>query len=307
MAVAVAAALFIAFEWLGGDAGMSAPPAAPPPATAARDGALAVPAPAPQSRASAVADPGPAPAAGEAKALPSSAELARKFNSAVSLRAFVYDALKKPEEGGYQYAFAALELCKFDGTTLRLPVTATAQQKDAYEALSRRCDMSAADREAARAQIAADRSASYNRDPYLALAFDRIAAINAPAMHSVVAAILGSGDPLALQYLATEVSYMQDGVPMMGVYFGGRHYPYSGMFEHAIMLAVCSLGIDCGPSSSILLMMCVHKGWCGDSMQGAIRNGLGAQQAAQAAQIEALAARLVVEIRRKNVGAFVPG
>lgn len=298
--VAAAAALYLAYEWL----------AVPAPAPFPLPAATAPAAPAGAGAAPAAPAPAPAPAPAAPLALPSTADLARKFSAATSMRAFVYEALKKPEEGGYQYAFAALDLCKYDGTTLRLAPTASAQQKAAHEVLSRRCDMSAADRDAARLQIAADRRASFDRDPYLSLAFDRIAAIDDPERRRVVAAILHSGDALALQYLNTETSYQKDGLPYSGVYFAGAYYPGdndSGMFGHALMIAMCSLGLDCGPQSSVVLMLCVHRGWCADSVGEAIRIGVGPGQAQLYAQIEALAARLVVEIRRRNVMAFVRG
>lgn len=307
--VALAAVLYVTYEWMvvPAPAPLNVPAAGASTATAAPSR----PGPPPAGPASA-----PAAAAGPAArpALPSSADLARKFNGAASMRAFVYEALKRPEEGGYQYAFAALELCKYDGTSLRLAPTANAQQKAAYERLARRCDMSGAERDAARRQITADRRASYDRDPYLALAFEMIAALDAPQRRRVVAAILASGDPLALWYLNTAVQYLENGRPMSGVYFGGRYYPNAvddangiDVFAHAMELAVCSLGIDCGPESAEVLMMCVDKGWCGESVREAMRTGLGPERAAMFAQIEALAARLVVEIRHRNVAAFVPG
>lgn len=301
LAVAALAALIWASEWLAGDAGVAAVPQA----------VLADPAP---GAAAPVVPRVEAPPArsdpGEATKIASSAELARKFNSATSLRAFVYDALKRPEQGGYQYAFAALGMCRYDGATVRLAESASAQQKAAHEALARRCDMSAQDREAARMQIVADRGGSFERDPYLSLAFDRISALDDTQKRRVTAAILETEDPLAIQYLKAEVTYLQDGRTLRGVYFAGRHYPAgdgAGMFDHALELAVCSLGLDCGPGSLPLLMMCVHKGWCAPTMREAIRDGLGPEQALLFNQIEVLAAKLVYEIGRKNTAAFVAG
>lgn len=302
LVVGIAASVLIGREWAGSGE-------APVPPVGARPAQSAPPA-------RSVPAPGMDAGANEASALPvgvriaSSAELVRKFNTAPSLRAFVYEALKKPEEGGYQYAFAALGFCKYDGTTLPVAPTATTRQHEATEALARRCDMSAAERDAARMQITADRKASFDRDPYLALAFDRLTALDGASQHKVISQVLDTQDPLTMQSLDHEVSYIQDGRELRGVYFAGRYYPGgdgNSMFDYALLLAQCSVGLDCGPGSLPLLMMCIQKDWCGESVNEALRNGLGPQQTSLYAQVETLAARLAYEIKRKNAAAFVAG
>lgn len=299
-AVALAAVLIIGREWMAGEA--AAPvaaqltPAASPP----------VPRPAP------VPVPAPASTPAQAFAAPvrmaSSAELTRKFHAAQSLRAFVYEAMRKPESGGHMYAFIALGTCSHSVPPSRPVGPRTAQQREAIEALARRCDMSKEEMEAARTQLVGSRQLNYEPDPYMPLTFDLLMAVEAPERLRAVAAILETQDPHVLWSLAEAGSANPDVEKGKEIYFLGRHYAGgtgSGVYDYALQLAQCHFGVDCGPGSMAVQLLCIRHAWCGDSLPEALRLGLGTEKAEVYAQAVALAGQLTVEIRRKNARAFV--
>lgn len=302
MAVALAAVLIIGREWMAGEvaapAAVQVRPAAAP--------AIPVPAPAHVPQAASTAQRAPAAPA----RIASSAEMTRKFHAAQSLRAFVYEAMRKPEAGGHMYAFIALGTCSHSVPPSRPVGPRTAQQREAIEALARRCDMSKEEMEAARTQLVGSRQLNYEPDPYMPLTFDLLMAVEAPERLRAVAAILETQDPHVLWSLAEAGSANPDVEKGKEIYFLGRHYAGgtgSGVYDYALQLAQCNFGVDCGPGSMAVQLLCIRHGWCAESLQEALRLGLGAEKAAVYAQAVALAGQLSVEIKRKNARAFVQG
>ncbi|MES2297367.1 MAG: hypothetical protein V4582_10005 [Pseudomonadota bacterium] len=234
-----------------------------------------------------------------------------RFNAATNYRAFIFEALKRPREGGYMYAYGAIGACRVDHNAIKTSGAPSAPQREAADTLARRCDMTEAERSAAFAQIAHDRQAEdFNADPLMKLAFDVLHAKSAEQKHDVVAAILNSQDPSLLPGLvyAAAVDSKNGAKTTVGLHFGGHYYDVeddAGVFFYAMQLAQCSLGEECGATSIKTLKLCINYGWCGTSYADALREGLGADRAEFFGQIQALAEQLTIEIRRKNIGAFV--
>lgn len=232
---------------------------------------------------------------------PSSGEILRRFNTAPSVRGFVYEALKKPEQGGYLYAIHALAFC----THQNKPSEARrAGEREALAALAQRCDMSRDEVRALTRQAAADRHANYERDPYLRLVADSLDIQDPAQRRDAVKAMLDTQDPLTMEGLPLFARHGPPGLEKRGTYFGGRYYDSGAdhvLFDYAFKLAQCELGIDCGPGALVTVSACVTHGWCAASYKEALRLGTGADFP----QLEALAAQIAQAIRQRNVGAFV--
>ncbi len=226
----------------------------------------------------------------------------RQFNTATSLRAFVFEALKKPEQGGYLYAIQALAFCGRQGK-LADEANADTARREASAALAVRCDISKDEMRAVSRQAEADRYANYERDPFLRLVVESMETQDPAQRQATVKAILDSGDPLAFEAVPLFARHGKPGEEKRGVYFGGRYYDGADntLFNHAFKLAQCELGIDCGPASLVTLAACIDQGWCAASYREALRVGLGARFA----EAEVLAVQIAAAIRARNVGAFV--
>jgi hypothetical protein len=250
-------------------------------------------------------DPAPGTVADGAAAR---ADMLRRFNTSSSYRALAYEALKKPEAGGYTYGLAAILLCRDRTAEAKSKAEPSDRQRDAAGALARRCDMSQAEHDALFAQFGADRQADFKRDPLLSLSFDVLRAKDDSERARVIAAILDTQDPLAISYLAAAAR--QEG---KGLFFAGHYYPEEyangpdNLYQYAYHLASCDFGLDCGAQAPMTLLLCIEHGWCAASYREALQAGLGAGQPQLFAQVETLAAELIVEIRRKHVGAFIAG
>lgn len=300
-AVALAVALVIGREWLQRDAIPLTVPLVVSPEPAAARAFVPPPAAAPSAR---------RPEGASRLAHAFAAAMVRRYSTAPSLRAFVYEAMRKPEEGGHHYAFIALATCSYSVAPARPVAPRSAEQREAIEALARRCDMSREEMDAARTQLVASRQLNDEPDPLMPLTFDLLMAGDAPERLKAVAAILETQDPHLLWSLAEAGSAMPDEEKAKGVYFAGRYYEGgtgSGVYDYALQLAQCNFGIDCGAGSLPVLLMCIRQGWCGESLSEAMKAGLGADKAAVFEQAQALAAQLILEIKRKNARAFVRG
>ena len=246
---------------------------------------------------------------------PNGVELGRamreRFNTATNYRAFIFEALKRPREGGYMYAYGAIGACRVDSNAIKTSGTPSAPQREAADTLAKRCDMTEAERSAAFVQIAHDRQAgNLDADPLMKLTFDVLNAKSVEQKRDVIASILNSQDPSLLSSLVTAaaVDFKEGANTNVRLHFGGRYYDVdddADVLFYAMQLAQCSLGEDCGATSIKTLKLCINYGWCGASYAEALRAGLGADRAEFFAQIKALAEQLIIEIRRKNIGAFM--
>jgi len=254
----------------------------------------------------------PAPAAATQAAAKKSAppvqrEMLEKYNRSQSYRAFLYEALKHPEAGGYHYSIGVLERCrKF--TLPFVPNGGNPGQQAAQSQLASRCDMSVQERASAQDQLTAvDQRSTLLNDPLMRLGFEFMTAQSADARSAAIAAILASGDPdLLLTLLHSQV--IPGSAAGDGIYFGGHWYP-DGADATALYLAydlaMCELGADCGPASISTLLLCANRGFCGDSTAAAIQNGVAANGATQYASIVTLANLLAAAFRNQDVNAFL--
>lgn len=121
-----------------------------------------------------------------------------------------------------------------------------------------------------------------------------------------------SNEPfLFLGLLQNETRNDVSGQPVYASYFNDVWYQTS---EQARLLylahdfVLCEFGLDCGPNSMSTLALCAVRGFCGDSVANAIKNGLANQNQTQIRfeDVQQLAASIRTEISRRNADAFLP-
>ncbi len=123
----------------------------------------------------------------------SSARLREMANKAQSYRAFFYEAVKHPNEGGYLYGLAILNQCKAMKVPARMDVR-DPRRLDAIERLARRCDMSPNEIADAKREFVAKRGASLDDDPFLRQSFALLKAGSSTEKRAAAAAILDIGE-----------------------------------------------------------------------------------------------------------------
>lgn len=233
----------------------------------------------------------PAPATPQARTV-HWREMQAKLEHAPSLRAFYYEALRHPEEGGYYYATAAIGACK-EWTSTDAPVSARQQQ--ARDALRARCDFSEQERKDAWSHFGAMRNVKFEDDPLLDKVFAILKAPDADAKANVLRRALAEGNP----YLSA--SLVQPALAAR-IAEGASAKPEAvDLSEAAQTLVACRLGAECGSESMAAQMLCVQHGWCGDNVTDALREGLGADFA----RVDGLAGQAVIDIRKGNLARLV--
>lgn len=233
----------------------------------------------------------PAPAAPQAPGI-HWREMQAKLEHAPSLRAFYYEALRHPEQGGYYYATAAIGACK-DWAPADGPPNARQQQ--VREALRARCDFSAQEREDAWGHFAAMRNLKFEDDPLLEKVFAILKAPDADAKANILRSALAEGNP----YLTA--SLVQPALAARIAEGASAHPEAFNLPEAAQTLVACRLGAECGPESMAAQMLCVQHGWCADNVTDALREGLGADFA----RIDGLAGQAVIDIRKGKLARLV--
>jgi len=270
-----------AMRWMApapGDNGQPGMPAVP-----------AQPAAAPIMQASPAAPLAPVAAAAQSKQ-PQGANwraMREKFAHATSLRAFYFDALRNPQDGGFYYAMNVIGVCgelkQPDG-----PVPARRQQ--ALDALRARCDFSQQELDDAFQQFGAMRNLALTDDPLLRDMFAKTKADNAAAESRIIREALDHGNPEVIASMAA---------PAVKVRLGQATIPDAD--ELALLLLSCRLGADCGPDSAVMLKLCVQRGWCGDSIDAALRDGLGADYL----RLDRASNEVIDDLRKRNLGALL--
>lgn len=195
-------------------------------------------------------------------------EMARKFDNATSLRAFFYEAIQHPEQGGYFYAMAALGRCR-DSKAVNPTDVATPQQRAAY-ALGTRCDFSEQEARDAFQQMGAIRGTRLDDDPLLRQVFAFTRAKTGDEKIRVVASTMDLHHPQAIRSVIT---------PAVEKAFGtgpGADAHAAELAGYSLDLVECRLGASCGETSDRTLELCARQGWCADSVPNALRLGLGA-------------------------------
>jgi hypothetical protein len=243
-------------------------------------------------------------------------EMLNLLNRSQSLRAFVYEAQKHPELGGYLYAGYVLEICrKFpyppaSGQNKESSEPAQTAQAQAQSALVARCDMSAQELKNTRDQMPLfDSRKPYDADPLGNLHLNLLVAETADAKLAAIRAILANGEPFELNHLVSFVMIKdKQGEDQTAHYFDGQWYVSQEDKTKLYLaqdLAMCNLGLDCGHNSTRSLVLCANRGYCGDTAIEAIRNGLATPSANSFDEVVALANRLSEAFRKKNGYAFL--
>ncbi len=273
-------------------------------------GDAALPAPASPVHSQPVASAHPVPTVGASSAAAPGATPAplrdtlAKFNTARSYRAFIYDLNRTGAAGEAVYARSAVQLCIRARHFIKDASLTNPQQRAAAANVRGRCDMSEEelatefDAVVRKAGDVGKMDATSGRLIAAESAYDR--AGTQVEEKSAVAGLLATQDPFAMYRLAGPPS----GSAAQTRHFMGREYDVgpNTMFDHAFELAICEFGLDCGPDSPSTLMLCARRNWCAASYRDAFMAGLGPRFA----QVDELAAQLVLQMKRQNAGAFIP-
>lgn len=225
-----------------------------------------------------------------------------KFLKAQSLRAFYYEAIQKPQDGGYFYAMQALGLCRQVRELTAAPNSGKQQisagkQQEALARFRNRCDFTAQESEDALRQFAAGRNLNLFSDPLVSQAFALMGAKNDAARLDLLRSTIDDGNPELINTLLSpkvdlEVTKAFPGVDKS---VGSEYMRFtSGLVE-------CHLGGRCEENSARSLMLCAQNGWCDADYATELSRGLGDKFA----EIDRLAMRLVTDIKRKNTAALV--
>ncbi|QYF91708.1 hypothetical protein KY495_12940 [Massilia sp. PAMC28688] len=241
-----------------------------------------------------------------------SRRLLTSFNRAQSYRAFLFEAIKHPEQGGYMYAYEAFGACGVNSSQVepvRQPVgiNATARQREAADLYKARCDITAADRAAATLQLTAVRGPDMQSDPLMQISFAYLKAKSPAEKKEVMAAALRSNDPLLIRTVVPQ-QVSGDGVEPGSVRLLGTDYRGKQGEElagYAMDLTACQLGMDCSRNSIRALQLCADRGWCGDSVEEALRSGLDKPEGVNMHEVEQLTKAIVEAIKKKDASALV--
>ena len=126
---------------------------------------------------------------------------------------------------------------------------------------------------------------------------------------AAVAQVLHTGSPLLILHAIQSESSQSAGVNTYKTYFDGTWYTSQGNTNTLYLaydLATCNLGLDCSANSYKALSLCASRGFCGDSVASAIRNGVAQREGFRWETIDGLARILTAAIQQGNAQAFVP-
>jgi hypothetical protein len=141
-----------------------------------------------------------------------------------------------------------------------------------------------------RGHFGAIRNLRFGDDPLLRNIFDYLGARDADTQRRAIDTAIDMGEPRVIASIVAPAlearlapAFKEDGAAL------------------ASMLIACRLGADCGPESVTMLGLCAQRGWCADSIDAALREGLGADYAV----LDQLSAQALVDIRKHNTGALL--
>lgn len=264
--------------------------------------------------------------------------LLEEFNRAPNYRAFIYNAKRNPSQGGLFYASNIVSRCRrFASPYVR--GQGSPEKEAARERLTQRCDMtkeemskesddefnstfslifnglkSMAAKNPLLKEADIDQWALIDQGDPLQTISRRLTHPNATREERAAAMIdaMKSNEPfLFLGLLQNESVNDASGNSVFAVYFNDVWYQtqaQSTMFLLAHNLSLCEFGLDCGPNSTSTLSLCANRGFCGDSVANAIKNGLASQNQTQIRfeDVQQLATSIRTEINRRNADAFLP-
>jgi hypothetical protein len=265
-----------------------------------------------------------------------SQELLQRFNRSQSYRAFVYEAIKHPEWGGLQWAQTVLTQCRRYPLGTVAPATLSAEGAAAMSALVTRCDMSKEEnselsmrlfRNAAERIVNTTRALAFSHpkgdidpqtlevhlkglDPYQNLLSAMMKPGNtADEKAAAITQVLHTGSPSLILHAIQSESSQSAGVNSHKAYFDGTWYTSQANINTLYLaydLATCELGLDCSANSYRVLSLCASRGFCGDSVASAIRNGVAQREGFRWETIDGLARNLTAAIQQGNALAFIP-
>ena len=263
-----------------------------------------------------------------------------EFNRAPNYRAFIYNAKKDPSQGGLFYVSNILIKCQFFASPY-VRGQDSPEKEAARERLTKRCDMT-------KEEMSKESADEFNSAGSLMINRLRAMAAKNPSLKEAdidQRALIDQGDPLQTisqrlthpnatreEKAAAMIDAMKSNEPFLflgllqnesvndasgnsvfAVYFNDVWYQtqaQSTMFLLAHNLSLCEFGLDCGANSTSTLSLCANRGFCGDSVANAKKNGLASQNQNQTQirfeDVQQLAASIRTEINRRNADAFLP-
>ncbi len=238
---------------------------------------------------------------------PSNASIASRFNNATSYRAFLADALAHPEDGGLTYTMFVLQECKRFNARAPLGPESSQAQQNAVALMTTRCDLTREDILQAMNAALHSNGVAVGSDPALSAVLSRGAGEEGKARFA--GDLIASRDPVRLAQLLTLNAQPTSDGSDPPLYFDGVTWSTPGerqLIQDAFLIAQCSFGMACDSQSHFALTLCAERGWCGDSVKEEVVMGhasSGSQE--NAAQLSALADKLVLAIRGNDVERFV--
>jgi len=235
-----------------------------------------------------------------------SAEMLAAFNSAQSYRAFIYSAIKHPEQGGYAYALHVLTECgRVEQWENEMKLSAL--QHHALDVLRSRCNMTAAEREDFLREINADKQMNAERDPLLQTMGNRLPGASDQAERARLSQqLLEWADPLSVGVVQSREQYTdRNGETRERVFLNGQWYEEPAMEQMNLgwQLANCALGQACGADATSTLELCITRGWCASSVQEAILQG--SSDPVEQKKVEEIKTQIVNAIQTQNLRAFI--
>lgn len=214
------------------------------------------------------------------------------FRSATSMRAFFYQAIRRPSEGGYFYAMQALSSCSKVEEALAAASSPPRQQ--AAVLLRTRCDFTAEDQEDAFRQFSAIRNLTFADDPILDIMMRRSAPGDSGAAVELLRTVVEFGNPALTTAITT--TRVESAISSSG----GSGAATRDDLNYTQTLIECRLGADCSAGSTNALRLCAQRGWCGADLQSALRDGLGDRFE----RLDRIASAVVADIKQGNYAAL---
>ena len=229
--------------------------------------------------------------------------MASQFNRASSLRAFFYQAIRSPEQGGLMYGIAALGACrKYTTGAASKPTGYSVEREAAIRSLTVRCEMTEGDRNTGLAQVAHDRVTNWDVDPIFHKTLALVKARSTSERRQAIEGLLELQDPIVFETLLSPVARGEDEETFFNeVWYSGEKGEQT--IQLAVSMARCDLGWNCGADSLANLTICAERGWCAQNVRESIRFGLGVQST-EFASTSALASQLVAAFRQRTTAAF---
>lgn len=240
----------------------------------------------------------------QTKAEPVVENMASQFHRASSLRAFFYQAIRSPEQGGLMYGIAALGACRKYTTGAASKLTGYSVEREAaIRSLIVRCEMTEGDRSSGLAQVAHDRVTNWDVDPIFHKTMALVKAKSTGERRQAIDGLLELQDPIVFETLLSPVTHGENEETYFNeVWYSGEKGEQT--IQLAVSLARCELGWDCGADSLANLTMCAERGWCAQNVRESIRFGLGVQST-EFASTSVLASQLVAAFRQRSTTAFI--